>query len=460
MVYSVLVGSHWVTWTYEHQKCTSNFVKNRNGESTCEYLPYYKYFKTILNSSINELKNRTSYWQYYINIAEAVVNLYDDFEIQRNPMIVNLHQAHQRGYYGEKDLNLSSMDTYNDSVRFIHPISFGIPEEIVVDQVPSKIKPFGRVIPGVKSTYFDPKHESLYYEDMQRSLFVFTYKKAGWDCFRHYEILASGALPLFLDIKHCPHQALSIHPKKLYHYFLSYPGLNLKASRNSRMTFRIDVSEFESESSDVEFYLATVQSLLQYTRNVLTTRAIAKYVLETMYRYSDGHLKSPHPKSLLYLTHENEDMDSGDYMVDLMLHGFLKLLGTEIVTDFPRRKCLYKTLELFNYTKYFESKKSLYGKGFSWGHSIDVLAHQQEEGIDVIKEKLSSHQYDMVILGSGHRDNTWGSKLHLWDLVCSNYHPLEVGFIEGNDYPMPKKLIQKYSNCAGHFFSREGYAMK
>ena len=69
---------------------------------------------------------------------------------------------------------------------------------------------------------------------------------------------------------------------------------------------------------------------------------------------------------------------------------------------------------------------------------------------------LVDGRFDLVILGSGHRDG-WASKLHFWDLVCKHYHPLRVGFVDGSDKHLPKKLLERYSPCAGHIFSREGY---
>ena len=41
-------------------------------------------------------------------------------------------------------------------------------------------------------------NESDYYKDYQRSYFAITCKKGGWDCLRHYEILANAVSPTFL----------------------------------------------------------------------------------------------------------------------------------------------------------------------------------------------------------------------------------------------------------------------
>lgn len=41
--------------------------------------------------------------------------------------------------------------------------------------------------------------ETDYYEDLSKSWFGLTCKKGGWDCLRHYEIIAAGSLLLFKD---------------------------------------------------------------------------------------------------------------------------------------------------------------------------------------------------------------------------------------------------------------------
>ena len=138
-----------------------------------------------------------------------------------------------------------------------------------------------------------------------------------------------------------------------------------------------------------------------------------------------------------------------------------QLLGSEAVTDFPRRDGLYKGPNEFNKTDYLERREKLYGFGFTWGLTIDVVS-EATEGTNrnwaEIDEKIESHYYDIVILGSGHRDG-WASKLHWWDSVCKFYHPLEVAWVDGSDNHSHKKLIEKYQPCAGQMFSREGYVM-
>lgn len=42
--------------------------------------------------------------------------------------------------------------------------------------------------------------EALYYDDIARSKYAVTMKKAGWDCMRHYEIAANGTVPCFYEL--------------------------------------------------------------------------------------------------------------------------------------------------------------------------------------------------------------------------------------------------------------------
>jgi hypothetical protein len=37
----------------------------------------------------------------------------------------------------------------------------------------------------------------------------------GWDCLRHYEILASGAVPYFTGVEDSPHDVMTSLPKVL-----------------------------------------------------------------------------------------------------------------------------------------------------------------------------------------------------------------------------------------------------
>ncbi|MEB3244211.1 MAG: glycosyltransferase family 1 protein [Cyanobacteriota bacterium] len=46
--------------------------------------------------------------------------------------------------------------------------------------------------------------EEAYYDDLSRSRFAITTRRGGWDCLRHYEIAAAGAVPCFRNLQAKP----------------------------------------------------------------------------------------------------------------------------------------------------------------------------------------------------------------------------------------------------------------
>ena len=96
----------------------------------------------------------------------------------------------------------------------IFPISYAFPEEKIIKNNPIKKKIIASIIPGKLSTYIYD-NEIDYYKDYQESKFAITKKKCGWDCLRHYEILANKCIPRFEDINKCPIMTLTNYPKSL-----------------------------------------------------------------------------------------------------------------------------------------------------------------------------------------------------------------------------------------------------
>jgi len=139
----------------------------------------------------------------------------------------------------------------------VKPISFCIPEEHVLKFVPKKFKQFATVIPGDASTYVFSSEED-YFKDYSCSYYGHTCKKAGFDCLRHYEILASGCVPAFNDLDKIPDTVMTSFPK-------SY----LQSLQQDAFAGKIP--------SDYDKHAAW---LLDYTRNNLTTVKEARRLLE------------------------------------------------------------------------------------------------------------------------------------------------------------------------------------
>ena len=95
-----------------------------------------------------------------------------------------------------------------------YPIQFAIPESKIVNKIPEKSSDFAFLVPGKLDTYIY-NTESDYYRDYQKSYFALTCKKGGWDCLRHYEILANGCIPYFTDLDQCHPKTMLFFPKRL-----------------------------------------------------------------------------------------------------------------------------------------------------------------------------------------------------------------------------------------------------
>lgn len=173
------------------------------------------------------------------------------------------------------------------------PISFSTPKENIVKEIPEKTINLMPLIPGVpwneetKKTYIY-KTEEEYYNAYKQSLFGLTWKKGGWDCLRHYEILSQGCIPLFLDIVHLPKTMMIHFPR---HELEKVLDVAVKIERyNKTMDFvydkytiqNIDFQNIHFNNIDSYGYYEIANNLLTHTKTYLTTEYTAKYILDNI----------------------------------------------------------------------------------------------------------------------------------------------------------------------------------
>jgi hypothetical protein len=284
----------------------------------------------------------------------------------------------------------------------IFPIQFGIPESKIIDHIPEKKMEFAPLIPGQANTYIYTTEES-YYKMYQDSIFGITHKKGGWDCLRHYEILANGCIPFFTDLEQCPKQTMVLFPKE----FIRDVMTNYK------------MSDFS--------YTSCIEYLLNYTRTHLTTRAIAKYMLE-----KSGHLNAT---SVLYLA----DAPQCDYLRTTVIHGFKLLFG---------KNCHDYTCYNSIYTDYPESSLHPQTKGISVTRLLDKTEMRDASRDATIREDIQNKRYDIVIF-----------EVHmgmpLLDLVKQYYPPSHILYVCGVDIQPNKGCSDLELSKDSPFFWRE-----
>jgi hypothetical protein len=135
------------------------------------------------------------------------------------------------------------------------PITFGIPTSKLATPNKHKIQEYATCIPGQPETYIF-KDERSYYEDYQKSYYGVTMKKAGWDCMRHYEILGNYCMPYFISLEDCPESTLANLPKEL-----------------------LLEGRYLVENFDEQKYFHILDEIFNHTKNNLTTKNLAQYIL-------------------------------------------------------------------------------------------------------------------------------------------------------------------------------------
>ena len=137
-----------------------------------------------------------------------------------------------------------------------------MPEEKIHHSFPEKTDRLASIVPGNIQTYIY-NTEIDYYNGYRKSYFGLTCRKAGWDCLRHYEILANRCIPYFYDLNVCPDLTMCQFPKD---------------------TIKKTNQMFDSESPLAgtaleDQYLDYENDLYEYTKKNLTTKALISYIL-------------------------------------------------------------------------------------------------------------------------------------------------------------------------------------
>jgi hypothetical protein len=141
----------------------------------------------------------------------------------------------------------------------IQPIWFALPTSKISSNT-KKIKDLAHINPLDRSTYIYD-NEKDYYNDYKEARFAITLKKAGWDCMRHYEIMGNECIPYFIELEKCPPRTMVSFPKQ--EIIEVFHKLNAK----------------ESPQAVYELYKEKVLSVFN---EKLTTKALAKYFIETV----------------------------------------------------------------------------------------------------------------------------------------------------------------------------------
>jgi hypothetical protein len=395
-------------------------------------------------------------------------------------------------------------EEYNKT--FIHPLSYCIPDECIItdtdyDDILKKNKKINLIsdtVPNGERQYkFGYNEEKEYNQQYRNSWFAYTQKKGGWDCLRHYEIMANGCIPIFKNLENCPNHTLTSFPKELVleasqflnlkgepflplqsmdnlqeysKKILSYIRENCSASAASK--YFINVFENHKKKSLERYYLET-PTYLPYlpfsdksrSTNILLIRCNigVNYTRELLWIGLKNHFSKQSTEKL----RELQEQGIEKYQFTVAGEGNMK----NILVEYPKIDYLYKSFPEDN-------KRHLYGNGFTYSKKIEddenCLSSTSENSSlnteistlneeDIIK-KTKNGFWDLVIFGKVGPDEGFEGtvpQMPLWEHVFKVYTREQIVFLYGGDECINlkydnryKEHIQKHSQY-GHCFVRE-----
>lgn len=349
----------------------------------------------------------------------------------------------------------------------VHPIQFGVPFRNIVPSVsrtkffdfmpnPQRRFPPWRFAPGP----YRMGHQDEYLSNQlhRYSYFHWTHKRGGWDCARHTEILAAGAVPYFGDITFCGKYCLPLLPKQLLQEVFELPGVSYLGSRgrNPNGEFMGDgdgnynynkPGRIQHDVFDKPKYFALADRLLNHTRMYLTTQAIVAYMLAKM-----GYEE---PKKILLIGRSHFD-----YMETSIESGIADL-GIPYVTNYerpmfkqvnspnPDQPLTVKELENLRNARGLSSE--LHGAGQVYALRSPQMQFPPTH--DTIIKGLKDKEFDMVIYMYW---NMPPQQYPYWTEVKAAGIPKErIAFVNGNDDMAEPKTDWIVMAREGHMFHRE-----
>ena len=289
----------------------------------------------------------------------------------------------------------------------IYPISFSIPYSMPSFSSEKRNFLLSPIQP--RQPY---KYESFddYMDTYSKSSYAITFKKGGWDCARHFEIMSAGCLPLMLDVDQIPQFTMTHYPKQ----FLA----------------RVKTLSESGYQPTLNVHLA----VYEWAANFLTSSNMSRYYLEKIEKNFS---------SILFV---DESLPNGpDYLSLHSLIGLKNLFGQEV---HELRKTPYI------YTDYKLDTTTLYGRGFGYSKVIDKNLRDSLDFPSLTTVNEYQHifrEYDLVVVG-----NLSNNPKVITALEGLGTSTAKV-YLRGNDLAPTKKESKKLAMLNGIVFSREIY---
>lgn len=391
--------------TNEHVYIVCDTIKH-NWEN--KYVEYFKQWNPILIQGslmhdialmrdCNTLLHSNSSLCWMISfLSNKMARFIPNTHFNANQSLLQI--SHTDKLFNVTPLSHAEVDSLNINNTRVLPLSFCVPDECVVSEIPHKETLLASIIPGDNSTYIFNKHQEKEYNEMyQKSRFAITKMKGGWDCLRHYEILMNGCIPLFERITDCPSFTMTTYPKEL-----------------NDDAYQLYESWIENDEC-VSKYNTLCAKYLEHTRTYCTTTAVSTYFLKNMHN-------GEKVKNILLITgHHGINYNRESLWIGLKR--YIESING-VAVEYDPLPFLYNDFDDTVGNKYY-------------GHSCFTLPKRLHKDANYnmteleIKEKITNNFWDIIIYGKVGPDEF--CNFPLYDLVKQKYNANQIAFIFGGD---------------------------
>ncbi|CAK9092902.1 Carbon catabolite repressor protein 4 homolog 1 (CCR4 homolog 1) [Durusdinium trenchii] len=251
------------------------------------------------------------------------------------------------------DEDLASFYVFRDDI-VMFPISYSIPKDRILSELPKKtqlamndsMKSF-----QFKNYKFGPHQEEEYHRHIQEHYFGDTRRKGGFDCLRHYELMANGCIPIFHDLEHLPKSILRTLPRAL-------------------------LTEAKA-----------LYTTLGEAEEKISTESTARYILRTLnVDESDARV--------LFLPCSPFD-NFPSYLTASVFHGMVSLLGDRVI-DVPEYTYAYRYDNGGDIEEDIRIRANIWGQGFTLGFKLDQRPYLNRANLS---QRIRQREFDLIIFG-------------------------------------------------------------